>query len=173
MKRAAAALLLLASALMPAAAGDSYPVPREPNQVFYVQRSMNSNTIVYVARLAGGKLDPRQPVEAFWRRFNDEGEKKDLSTIERNFAFGVKSEPAQGMPGSFLVRVVSYQNRPALLKLVDGVPRLEAKVAGEPSVLGYAYLHLDESGSVPSVSKVDLYGYSLATGKPVMESFIP
>lgn len=168
------ALLLLAAAILLGGSGENFPVPQDANLIFYVQRSINSNTIVYTARLDGqGRLDPRQPVEVFWRRFNDEGEKKDLSGLERNVAFGVKAQAAPGKPGAFLVRVVSYPNRPALLRMVDGRPHLEAKVAGVPSRLDHAYLEVDESGSVPSVARVDLYGYSLATGELVKESFTP
>lgn len=163
--KALAALLVLAAA--------AYPVPREPNQVFYVQRSMNTNTIVYAARVRNGGFDPAQPVDVFWRRYEEEGQRQELSGLERRFAFGVKAEPVRGQPGSFLVRVVSYPDRPALLRMAGGVPRLEIRVAGEPSVLDHAYLHLDEGGSVPRVRQVDLYGTSLATGKPVMESFTP
>lgn len=162
--KAAALVLALAAAL---------PVPREPQQVFYVQRSLNANTIVYAARITGGALDSREPVEVYWRRYGDAGERKPLSGLERSLAFGVKAEPAKGRPGSFLVRVVSYPSRPALLRLVEGVPRLEARVAGEPAVLDHAWLEVDDSGRLPSVTRVDLYGTSLATGKPLKESFIP
>ena len=173
MKTLAAVLLLLVALVVPAAAED-YPVPREPNQIFYVQRSLNSNTIVYAARLgADGKIDAEQPVDVYWRRYNDEGERKELSSLERSMAFGVKWKPARGEPGSFKVRVVSYPKRPVLLRLVDGVPRLEGKVAGIPCRIDHAYLEGDESGSIPSVTRVDLYGYSLANGKLVKESFIP
>lgn len=174
MRRAAGALLLLAAALLLGAAGETFPIPKEENQFFYVQRSLNANTIVYTARLDGeGRLDARRPVDVFWRRFNDDGERKELSKLERSLAFGVRADPAPGQPGAFVMRVVSYPKRSAVLKLVDGVPRLEAKVTGEPSRLDHAYLEVDESGSVPSVTRVDLYGYSLATGKLVKESFIP
>lgn len=168
------ALLLLAAAVLLGAAGEDFPVPAEPNQIFYVQRSLNSNTIVYTARIGeDGKLDPKRPVDVFWRRYNDEGERKELSSLERSMAFGVKSDPVEGAPGSFMIRVVSYPKRPALLKIVDGVPRLEMKVAGVPAKLDHAYLDVDDSGSVPSVNRVDLYGVSLADGKPLKESFKP
>ena len=168
------ALLLLAAMVLLGAAGEDFPVPTEENQVFFVQRSINSNTIVYTARLReDGTLDPKRPVEVFWRRFNDEGERKELSSLERSMAFGVKSEPVAGQPGSYMIRVVSYPKRAALLKIVDGVPRLEMKVAGVPARLDHAYLDVDDSGSVPSVNRVDLYGIELATGKPVQESFKP
>ena len=174
MKRAVSALLPLIAAVLLAAAGETFPVPHEPNQVFYVQRSLNSNTMVYVARLDGeGELDPKRPVDVFWRRYNDAGERKELSTLERGIAFGVISNPVSGQPGSFTMHVISYPKRPALLKLVGGVPRLEAKVAGEPCRLDHAYLEVDDSGRLPSVTRVDLYGYSLATGQLIKESFIP
>ena len=173
MRRVLAALLLLL-ANQALAAADDFPVPREPNQVFFVQRSINSNTIVYTARVNdGGELDPKQPVEVFWRRFNDDGERKDLSNLERSVAFGVRADPVPGKPGRFMMRVVSYPRRAALLHMVDGAPRLEGKVAGQPCRLDHAFLAVDDSGSVPSVTRVDLYGYSLATGALVKESFIP
>lgn len=169
-----ALLLVVAAVLLGAAGGEDFPVPTDDNLVFYVQRSINSNTIVYTARIGeDGKLDPKRPVEVFWRRFNDDGEKKEISTLERSMAFGVKVDPVAGQPESYMVRVVSYPKRPALLRIVDGVPRLEMKIGGVPAKLGHAYLDVDDSGSVPSVNRVDLYGFALADGKPVQESFKP
>lgn len=168
------ALLLLAAALVLGAAGEDFPVPTEKNQIFYVQRSINSNTIVYTARIGDdGRLDQKHPVDVFWRRFNDDGERKELSSLERIVAFGVRAEPVEKPADSFLIRVVSYPKRAALLRIVDGVPRLEMKVAGVPARLDHAYLDVDDSGSVPSVNRVDLYGVSLADGKPLKESFRP
>ena len=76
--------LLLLLAAWPAAARDfastvtesdtlprlrpEFQTPGEPNQLFYVQRSVNANTVVYAARLdARGDFDSREPVEGFWR----------------------------------------------------------------------------------------------------------
>jgi hypothetical protein len=178
--RALAVLVIAATAFLPAARAshvtgfNGYPVPHDKNQIFFVQRSMNPNTIVYTARLNDkGMLDPRRPVDVFWRRFNDEGEKRDLSFLERTGAFGVTAERVRNQKSAFRVSVVSYPERPALLTVVDGRPRLEGKVAGEPAELIAAFLHLDESGSVPSVTRVDLVGRSLATGKELKESFEP
>jgi len=172
-KRLAVVLMLLIAAALPAAA-EQFPVPREPNQVFFVQRSLNSNTIVYAAVLdAEGRLDPKRPIDVYWRRYNDEGERRELSGLERTMAFGVKADPVPGKPNSFMMRVVSYPKRQALLRVVDGVPRLEMKVAGVPAILDHAYLDVDDSGSVPSVNRVDLYGFALADGRPLKESFRP
>jgi hypothetical protein len=173
-RRTLAAVLLLVAAMVPAAAAEDFPVPQEPNQIFYVQRSLNPNTIVYTARInEKGELDPKRPVDVFWRRYNDDGERKDLTAVESRLAFGIGVDPVPGKPGSFMVRVVSYPRRAALLHMVDGVPRLETKVAGRPSRLDHAFLAVDESGGVPHVLRVDLYGYPLDGGELVKESFIP
>src|ERR1700761_206673 len=53
-----------------------FRTPNEPGQLFYVQRSPNSNTIVYAAQLdAQGNFD-KSPVEAFWRKFNIDGSRQ-------------------------------------------------------------------------------------------------
>ena len=90
MRRALAALLLLVAAVVPPVMADDLPVPQEPHQIFYVQRSLNPNTIVYTARLNDkGELDPKHPVDVFWRRYNDDGERKDLTLVESKLAFGI------------------------------------------------------------------------------------
>src|SRR5579871_3615278 len=65
-----------------------FKVPDEPNQLFYIQRSPNSNTVVYTARLeANGEFDSRAPVEGFWRKFNIDGSRQSLTFVERLMAY--------------------------------------------------------------------------------------
>ena len=73
-----------------------FKVPDEPNQLFYVQRSPNANTVIYAAKLdAQGNFDSRAPVEAFWRKFNIDGSKQPLNFMERMMAYGVRVQSAQ------------------------------------------------------------------------------
>lgn len=151
-----------------------YPVPSDPNQIFFLQRSMNSNTIVYSARIGSDqKLDGNEPIEIFWRRFSDKGEKMPLTFTERNLAFGVRTKPLRNGPDAYLVTLKAYAGRSAVLRLVNGAPRLEGKVAGQEARLISAFLHLDESGRIPRVIKVDLRGETLDSKQPLFESFIP
>jgi len=157
-----------------ASGGAGFPVPADPNQIFFLQRSMNSNTIVYAARIGSdGKLERREPIEVFWRRFNDSGEKLPLTFTERNLAFGVNTKRLRNGPDAYLVTLKAYAGRSAVLRLVNGAPRLEGKVAGQEARLISAFLHLDESGRIPRVIKVDLRGETLESGQPLFESFIP
>jgi hypothetical protein len=168
-------LLLWAAASWGQSPSDvGYPVPSESNQLFFLQRSMNSNTIVYTAKLdSDGKLERKGPIEVFWRRYTDNGEKLPLSFVERQLAFGVNTKRLADDPTAYVVTMKAYAKRGALLRIVDGVPRLEAKISGQNARLISAYLHLDESTNPPSVTKVDLRGEALDTKEPLLETFIP
>src|SRR5579862_2072882 len=82
-----------------------FKVPDEPNQLFYIERSVNSNTVVYAARLnAQGGFDAKAPVDAYWRWFNVDGHKKPLNFIERMMAYGVRVDPVEeGKPPTFSI----------------------------------------------------------------------
>ena len=147
-----------------------FPVPDDPGMVFYLQRSTNSNTVVYAARfLDNGKLDPRQPVMAYWRRFNTTGERLPLKMIEDSFAFGVRAR-ATDDPDVFTLHVVSYPERRAILRLVEpGRAELLLPVDGRRMRMRYAYVDVDESGLVPSVREVVVTGHDVQTGRALVE----
>jgi hypothetical protein len=153
-----------------------YPPPNDPNILFYVQRSANSNTVVYAARLSGaGRLDRDEPVQVFWRRFNSDGGRKSLSFAERNMAFGVEARTAPGREGAAIVNIVSYPTRKALVELDEkGRPRAVIDMGNRRAKLAYAYIQLaEDSGTIPSIAYVDLYGVDLATGRALRERIRP
>lgn len=148
-------------------ANPAYPVPRDAGQVFYIQRSMNSNTVVYRANLRGdGSLDPRDPITAYWRRFNDAGEAVGLSFLERQFAYGVGARPLRGEDG-FRVRFVALPALDFRLRIADGAPGLFLTEAGRELRLAYGYLDLDERGTIPRVTRLQLVGRAVAGGDVV------
>lgn len=154
-----------------------YPVPDDPNVLFYVQRSQNANTIVYAAKLDGaGRLDPHAPVQVFWRRYDNEGGvRKSLSFAERNVAFGIDAKPAPGRNDAWLVNVVSYPARKALVEMdKKGKPQAVVEMGSRLAKLAYAYIQLNEgSGTIPSIAYVDLYGYDVANGRVLRERIKP
>ena len=98
-----------------------FQVPDEPNQLFYVQRSPNSNTVIYAAKL-DAQGNP-QDVEAFWRKFNIDGSKQPLNFIERMMAYGVRVTRRKGpitftiaaLPERKLTLALDAQHRPQAL----------------------------------------------------------
>ncbi|MCA1298148.1 DUF4833 domain-containing protein [Stappia indica] len=147
-----------------------FPVPNEPNMLFYLQRSTNPNTVIYAARFReDGTLDPNEPVAAYWRRYNTTGERLPLKMIEDNFAFGVRTERTDD-PTVFRLYVVSYPERKATLRLVaPGRAELTVPAGGRQMRPIYAYIDVDESGLMPSVRTVSVMGHDAATGRPLVE----
>jgi uncharacterized protein DUF4833 len=150
-----------------------FKVPDEPNQLFYVQRSPNANTVVYAARLDGaGNPDANTPVEAFWRKFNIDGSKQPLNFMERLMAYGVKMDARKaGQPVTF--RIAALPERTLTLGLdAQKKPQALIQIAGRNVKLAYVYLHVVEGGLLPKVPALDIFGTELASGKAVHEHLI-
>jgi len=150
-----------------------FKVPDEPNQLFYVQRSPNSNTVVYAAKLdTKGNFDTRTPVEAFWRKFNIDGGKKNLNFMERMMAYGVRMATRKaGQPITFTIAALPERK---LTLGWDAQHRPQATIViGSRTVkLAYVYLQVEEGGLMPDVPSLDIVGTDIASGKAIREHLI-
>lgn len=150
-----------------------YPVPDEPNQIFYIERSSNSNTVVYCANMKDGKLDSKEPVIAYWRWYNVDGHRKSLNFIERMMAYGIKSVKHDGPNGSYSFKIAALPERTIYVGLdQNGHPEAFGKVGDRWAKLVYVYLDVDDSGLLPDVPWLDFYGYDMETGKALREHII-
>src|ERR1700704_665677 len=62
--------------------------------LFVIERSVNSNVVHYDARIgADGKLDPMQPVVAYWIMGAEDGRRQELNLLERTRAYGFSIQP--------------------------------------------------------------------------------
>src|SRR3972149_1101371 len=73
-------------------------VPAAPqvktNPLFIIQRSKNANVVHYDAQLtADGKLDPKEPVIAYWVMLAKDGRREELNWIEKKKAYGFDIKP--------------------------------------------------------------------------------
>jgi hypothetical protein len=150
-----------------------FKVPDEPNQLFYVQRSPNSNTVVYTAKLnAQGNLDSKMPVEAFWRKFNIDGSRQPLNFIERMTAYGVKLEAHRpGQPVTFTIAALP-QRRLTLSLDAQHHPQATMAIGSHIVKVVYVYLQVVEGGLMPSVPSLDIFGIDTSSGKAVHEHLI-
>lgn len=92
------------------------PVPTKTRErLFYIQRTLNKNTIVYDANFdSQGNLNSKQPVKVYWIRFEEGGGTMPLRTYEQQFVFGVDAE--QKSKGEFVVKVAAFKDRIVQLK---------------------------------------------------------
>ena len=147
--------------------------PDEPNQLFYVQRSPNSNTVIYAAKLdAKGAPDRREPVEGFWRKFNIDGSKQPLNFIERMMAYGVK-QARTDKNGVTTFAIAALPERTITLNLdAAGKPQALMQAGKHTIKLSYVYLHVVEGGLMPEVPKLDIFGTDIASGKAIHEHLV-
>lgn len=150
-----------------------FKAPDEPNQLFYVQRSPNANTVIYAAKLdAQGNINRADPVDAFWRKFNIDGAKVGLNFIERAMAYGAHADRAQpGKPITFTIAALPERK---LTLVLDDKKRPEALMQiGDHSVkVAYVYLQVMEGGLTPSVPSLDILGTDVASGKAIHEHLV-
>lgn len=150
-----------------------FKTPDEPNQLFFVQRSPNSNTVVYAANVDGhGEINRSDPVDAFWRKFNIDGSRTGLNFMERAMAYGVKIDRVQaGKPVTFTI--ASLPERKLTLTLdSQHKPQALMQVGSRTVKLAYVYLHVVEGGLMPQVPELDILGTDVATGKAVHEHLV-
>ena len=95
-----------------------FPVPNDPGVLFYIQRSVNSNTVVYAHVDLHGRFDPEAPVDVYWRWYNVDGRRKPLNLIERTMAYGVRSVGELASSGTVTFQVAALPERALLLEAV-------------------------------------------------------
>ncbi len=149
-----------------------YPQPADLNQLFYLQRTTNANTVVYAANYdAEGNLDARNPIRVYWRRYATTGHRRKLTPIESYLAFGVNVHP-RDTPGEFTVIPRAAPRHPLVLRQTGpGRSEILAPLGGRMARLSHVYLEIDETGLLPAVRKALVHGRELATGRAIVETF--
>ncbi|MBL7681802.1 MAG: DUF4833 domain-containing protein [Flavipsychrobacter sp.] len=153
---------------------DSMPTPFGiENLLFYVQRTPNTNTIVYSLNIKNGVLQDNNPVHIFWIRYADKGEHRELNFIQRKFAYGLTTKKTD--KDRYELRFVSYDSFPLLLKKgTDGQFRVFTKIKGTDAILQRIYIKIN-GGTFwyPNVVYIELKGNDATTGATVIERIKP
>ena len=161
---------------IPSESVEQYPVPAtSPNQLFYIQRSSNINSIMYDANLGNDKkLDPKNPVHTYWILYTQGGKKQELTSIQRSLAYGLHTRPAKGELGTYDGYFFAYRKRKFVVKLNQkGEPIALFPINGKMQILKKVFVKVDESGMMPSVISVELWGRDVITDKEIYEKFKP
>jgi hypothetical protein len=70
-----------------------FPTPKGiANQLFYLQRDPNLNTLIYELNIQDGVVDREEPVIGYWIRYGEGAKKQDMSYVQKKFAYGVQSK---------------------------------------------------------------------------------
>ncbi|RMG87429.1 MAG: DUF4833 domain-containing protein [Bacteroidetes bacterium] len=155
---------------------DDFPRPGKTSKsLFYLQRNMNANTIMYDLNFGeDGKVDPKNPIDVYWMRY-PKGQKpyrREINWTERKFAYGYHSKKAPDGDG-FLVELVAYDDRKIHLRPNNrGGYDPYMLINGKNCLLTNLYVYADLSSWWPDVIHVDIYGKDPKTGATVHERFV-
>lgn len=155
---------------------DSFPVPAgNPNQLFYLQRTPNTNTIVYEVNYdANGKLNEDEPVHVFWIRYPEGGMRKELSYIQRHFAYGVKADLMKD--GRYKLNFAAYKKKNLYLMYAqrDNKYHVYTTIDNKVAILSRVFIQINPGGSFwsPNVQYIEMTGMELSTGKELKERII-
>ena len=155
-----AVLILLAA---PAAART------KTSPLFVIERNVNANVVHYDARLtADGKLDPKEPVIAYWVMLAKDGRRQKLNWIEKKKAYGFTIKPDPSVNG-YKMTLVAAPGRQIIVKKEKDAVRAEIVIDGQPAILEKMYI--EASGH--TVRYLELYGKDVQTGGKRFEKIIP
>jgi len=143
-----------------------------PELLFLIQRSKNADEVHYDARINGdGALDPGGPVDGYFLNKNPNGSwtRADL-TVFQKMAYGWSTEPTGN--GSYALKLRAFKERPMWVVKVNGKWRVQTTVAGHSAYLTKLYVATNESGIMPSVLYVDVFGEDAASGAALTEHIV-
>lgn len=154
---------------------NTFPVPPTSSKLmFYVQRTPNTNTIIYELNLKNGEPDKDEPIKINWLRYAEKGQREGLSFIQRKFAYGLKTSKIGD--GKWKLLFAPYDKIPFYLqKSTAGIYHVYADINGKTAVLDRIYIRIDPGGSfwAPNVKYVELKGKDPYTGKTVSQRINP
>lgn len=149
----------------------NFPVPAGvANQLFYLQRDPNTNTIIYQLNVnSAGKVNEDEPINVFWLRYDEQGQRKELNFIQRKFAYGLSAEKTG--PEKYVLKFAAYNKVPFYLMRwpADRAFHVFTVVNNKQIVLTRVYLRI-EGGTfwVPNVRYIEFKGWDATTHAPVV-----
>jgi len=151
------ALILLASL---SASPDRYPVPlKNPKHLFYVQRTENTNTVVYEANFDDqGQLNAKDPIKIYWVLYEQGGTVEPLTRLENTFAFGVNHKAVKNLNQVYDIELVSFKK--LKLRLKQTAPFHAEILKGEgqsASPLDHIFVHANDAGLWTKVEFLEIY----------------
>jgi hypothetical protein len=152
-----------------------FPIPKGiTNQLFYLQRDPNRNTLIYELNIdKSGNLKEDEPVLAYWIRYDENQLKKDLSYVQRKFAYGIDAKKIS--KDQFELRFVSHKKLPLYLTRSSEDKKFHVYVTinNKKLLLDRIFVRI-EGGSfwIPNVKYVELRGVNQANDTMVTERLI-
>lgn len=152
-----------------------YPRPIDTKKrLFFIQRNMNMNTIVYDASFdENGNLNEENPIRVYWIRFEEEGQEMELRYLEKNLAYGLEISKSDSFKNQYKVKIVADKSRELTLKQIAPYKAIiYLHIDNKISLLDHMYIDADNSGLWPDLKYIELFGEDSASGEKTYEKVL-
>jgi hypothetical protein len=139
--------------------------------LFVIERSVNANVVHYDAKLKDGKLDPEQPVVAYWI-MGEDGRRQELNLLERLKAYGFTIRPDKE-PESFRLTIVSDKKMEIRVFRMGAAVRAEAKIGGCEAYLRKIFIAARKSWLMSLPDYAEIIGTNVSTGSECHQRVTP
>ena len=153
---------------------EKFPIPKEENQLFYLQRDPNTNTVIYTLNINDGEIDEDSPVKAHWIRYAEDGQRSDLSFIQRRMAYGVHHKKIN--ENEYDIRIQAYKDLPIRIKYSASTKKYQAytKIENQEILLKRIFVRIS-GGSLfnPDVEYIEVSGIDPQSKSKKSHRFLP
>lgn len=140
--------------------------------LFTIEKTLNANVVHYEAKVSkDGRLDPREPVIAYWTMGAENGRRQALNFLERTRAYGFTTL-AEQIGEAYKMFLVSDRKREIRVYEQNGAVHAEAVIAGVHAYLQRILITARKGLLFDSVDSADLFGTDVATGEPRHEKVV-
>jgi len=141
--------------------------------LFHIERSKNANIVQYDAQVgADGRLFKKEPVVGYWIRLAEQGQVKELSWVQRTFAFGFDTKLDKSRESAELHMKADVGRKINIIRNGDEY-RATIMIDGALSYFEKMYIDASRNGMSLKVRFVELYGEDMQTGEVSYEKFVP
>lgn len=137
----------------------NFPVPTgNSKQLFYLQRTPNTNTIVYELNYKNGVIDKENPIQEFWIRYQERGQREELSYIQKKFAYGIKTKFIS--ENQYELSIVAYKKYKMYLRQgPDKKFYVYITINQKQAILTRIFLQINGGAFwSPNIEYIDVYG---------------
>jgi len=140
----------------------------QAEHLFFIERSKNKNIVQYDFRpIEEGNPHGKGLVVAYWILEN--GKRRELTRIQRELAYGIKSQERLTDDRYEIVLVASKQRKIVVKKTDEGYKAF-AMIDGREGILEKIYVESREKWAfLPEVLFVDIFGRDEQTNLPITE----
>jgi hypothetical protein len=156
----------------------NFPVPpKSEDLLFYLQRTVNSNTVVYeLNRNKNGEIDLHEPVKIQWIQYAKDSSYEPLNYVQRTFAYGINARLFDEKNKSFMLHFVSYNEKPLYLlrSAMDNKYHVYIHINNKLLILDKIFVQID-GGTYwfPEISYVEVSGTIPSTSEKLTEKIRP